>query len=73
MLAIIWYRSFSLAITHKIKIVDTQNYSFACCFTQVRNYILTITKGHMLRVFNYRVMRNITGPRANEVTGDHKK
>jgi hypothetical protein len=73
MLDIIWYRSFSLGITQKIKTVNTQNYGFACCFTKVYNYILTITKGHMLRVFNYRVTRNITGPRTNEVTGDHKK
>ena len=71
--ATIWYRILCLPIIQKMQMVNMNKYNFACCFIYVWNSILHITKGHMIKVFNKRVTRNISGPKTKEVTGDQVK
>jgi hypothetical protein len=73
-LAIIQYRIFCLSVCYqKYKCYDKQNYNFTDCLYGCQTWSLTLREKRRLKLFEIRVLRNIFGPKRDEVTVEWRR
>jgi hypothetical protein len=74
MLATIWSRTFCLLICcQKFKNENHKTIILSVVVYGCETWSLTLKKEHRLRVFENRVLRKISGPKRDEVTGELRK
>jgi len=60
-------------MNHFIIILPSTSRSSRWSELRKNNWILTLREGHRLRVFESRVLREICGPKKDEVTGEWRR